>query len=163
MNIHFSQQNLNCYSLNYHYCLLNNRHTHNNNNNTHAHTHTQWHVHTSLCSSTHTTINKILMISNNNTSLNLSYHPPNLWVILLLCWYINFRTKTPGPGAQSALRALARSGMKIGRIGKSFLPCIDKQARSETKYQYEADLLAVCSKRRWHFCFWHKNCDECQT
>merc|ERR1711935_1047668 len=25
------------------------------------------------------------------------------------------RTKTPGPGAQSALRALARSGMKIGR------------------------------------------------
>ena len=32
-----------------------------------------------------------------------------------------FRTKTPGPGAQSALRALARSGMKIGRIGKSVL------------------------------------------
>lgn len=27
------------------------------------------------------------------------------------------RTKTPGPGAQSALRALARNGMKIGRIG----------------------------------------------
>uniref|UniRef100_A0A8C3I6R1 Small ribosomal subunit protein uS11 n=1 Tax=Chrysemys picta bellii TaxID=8478 RepID=A0A8C3I6R1_CHRPI len=26
------------------------------------------------------------------------------------------RTKTPGPGAQSALRALARSGMKIGCI-----------------------------------------------
>ena len=26
------------------------------------------------------------------------------------------RTKTPGPGAQAALRALARSGMKIGRI-----------------------------------------------
>ncbi|CAM5099099.1 unnamed protein product [Eretmochelys imbricata] len=26
------------------------------------------------------------------------------------------RTKTPGPGAQSALRALAHSGMKIGRI-----------------------------------------------
>ena len=26
------------------------------------------------------------------------------------------RTKTPGPGAQSALRALARSGMKIGQI-----------------------------------------------
>lgn len=26
------------------------------------------------------------------------------------------RTKTPGPGAQSALRALARSNMKIGRI-----------------------------------------------
>lgn len=27
------------------------------------------------------------------------------------------KTKTPGPGAQAALRALARSGMKIGRIG----------------------------------------------
>ncbi|KAA8516755.1 hypothetical protein F0562_017047 [Nyssa sinensis] len=27
------------------------------------------------------------------------------------------KTKTPGPGAQSALRALARSGMRIGRIG----------------------------------------------
>ncbi|PHT79032.1 40S ribosomal protein S14 [Capsicum annuum] len=26
------------------------------------------------------------------------------------------KTKTPGPGAQSALRDLARSGMKIGRI-----------------------------------------------
>lgn len=25
-------------------------------------------------------------------------------------------TKTPGPGAQSAMRALARSGLKIGRI-----------------------------------------------
>ncbi|KVH71667.1 Ribosomal protein S11 [Cynara cardunculus var. scolymus] len=30
------------------------------------------------------------------------------------------KTKTPGPGAQSALTALARSGMKIGRIGISF-------------------------------------------
>ena len=28
-------------------------------------------------------------------------------------------TKTPGPGAQSALRALARSGLKIGRIEMS--------------------------------------------
>jgi small subunit ribosomal protein S14e len=26
------------------------------------------------------------------------------------------RSKTPGPGAQSALRALARAGMRIGRI-----------------------------------------------
>ena len=26
------------------------------------------------------------------------------------------KTKTPGPGAQSALRALARAGMKIGHI-----------------------------------------------
>ncbi|KAG4303430.1 hypothetical protein PCK1_000394 [Pneumocystis canis] len=29
---------------------------------------------------------------------------------------IRTSTKTPGPGAQSALRALARSGMRIGRI-----------------------------------------------
>ncbi|OEL12799.1 40S ribosomal protein S14, partial [Dichanthelium oligosanthes] len=33
------------------------------------------------------------------------------------------KTKTPGPGAQSALRALARSGMKIGRIGKQAVSC----------------------------------------
>ena len=40
------------------------------------------------------------------------------------CWKANMLTesqggngtKTPGPGAQSALRALARAGMKIGRI-----------------------------------------------
>jgi ribosomal protein S11 len=32
------------------------------------------------------------------------------------------KTKTPGPGAQFALRALARSGMKIGRIGKFYWP-----------------------------------------
>lgn len=32
------------------------------------------------------------------------------------------KTKTPGPGAQSALRALARSGMRIGRIGESLVP-----------------------------------------
>jgi len=30
------------------------------------------------------------------------------------------RTKSPGPGAQSALRALARAGLKIGRIGACF-------------------------------------------
>ena len=37
--------------------------------------------------------------------------------VKIVCF--DFRTKTPGPGAQSALRALARSGMKIGRIGKT--------------------------------------------
>ena len=31
------------------------------------------------------------------------------------------KTKTPGPGAQSALRALARAGIKIGRIGEGCL------------------------------------------
>ena len=34
----------------------------------------------------------------------------------LLTFSLGNGTKTPGPGAQSALRALARSGMKIGRI-----------------------------------------------
>jgi len=34
------------------------------------------------------------------------------------------KSKTPGPGAQSALRALARSGMKIGRIGNLFVSFI---------------------------------------
>jgi hypothetical protein len=32
-------------------------------------------------------------------------------------------TKQPGPGAQSALRALARAGMAIGRIGEFFASC----------------------------------------
>lgn len=32
------------------------------------------------------------------------------------------KTKTPGPGAQSALRALARTGIKIGRIGEWLCP-----------------------------------------
>ena len=36
--------------------------------------------------------------------------------ILLIHFSSGNGTKTPGPGAQSALRALARSGMKIGRI-----------------------------------------------
>ena len=34
------------------------------------------------------------------------------------------RTKTPGPGAQSALRALARSGIKIGRIGQFLIAIV---------------------------------------
>ncbi|XP_063841024.1 uncharacterized protein LOC135089390 [Scylla paramamosain] len=40
----------------------------------------------------------------------------------ITCLHIKIRatggnkTKTPGPGGQSALRALARAGMKIGRI-----------------------------------------------
>lgn len=39
------------------------------------------------------------------------------------------KTKTPGPGAQSALRALARSGMRIGRIGEALfsMPMIDSE------------------------------------
>merc|ERR1711933_702010 len=33
-------------------------------------------------------------------------------------------TRTPGPGAQSALRALARAGMKIGRIACQAHVCV---------------------------------------
>jgi small subunit ribosomal protein S14e len=40
----------------------------------------------------------------------------NARVVLTDLRFIGNGTKTPGPGAQSALRALARSGMKIGRI-----------------------------------------------
>jgi len=48
------------------------------------------------------------------------YHRHFSW-LCLRCRMLNVcatgnGTKTPGPGAQSALRALARSGMKIGRI-----------------------------------------------
>ena len=54
-----------------------------------------------------------------------------------------FRTKTPGPGAQSALRALARAGMKIGRIGKWLL--------------YFAPLIShTYSKPIDHHIFWYK-------
>lgn len=38
------------------------------------------------------------------------------------------KTKTPGPGAQSALRALARAGIKIGRIGEAFARACVPQA-----------------------------------
>lgn len=40
------------------------------------------------------------------------------------------RTKTPGPGAQSALRALARTGLHIGRIGT--IPPSQKQSHPLT-------------------------------
>ena len=43
----------------------------------------------------------------------------NAFILPIDCYFHTSggnRTKTPGPGAQSALRALARSGMKIGRI-----------------------------------------------
>lgn len=36
------------------------------------------------------------------------------------------RTKSPGPGAQSALRALARAGLKIGRIGACAKPAVPR-------------------------------------
>ena len=57
------------------------------------------------------------------------------------------RTKTPGPGAQSALRALARSGMKIGRIGKFYLQ-IEKDlfvSLIETNTSFQ--MLMICDIR----------------
>merc|ERR1712125_177084 len=40
------------------------------------------------------------------------------------------RTKTPGPGGQAALRALARAGMKIGRI-EDATPCPTDSTRKK--------------------------------
>uniref|UniRef100_A0A4W5LG10 Small ribosomal subunit protein uS11 n=1 Tax=Hucho hucho TaxID=62062 RepID=A0A4W5LG10_9TELE len=53
------------------------------------------------------------------------------------------RTKTPGPGAQSALRALARSGMKIGRIGK---------------FQLIYSVRSICNKRDMAVLFFLNPC-----
>ncbi|KAL8762615.1 MAG: hypothetical protein Q9184_001416 [Pyrenodesmia sp. 2 TL-2023] len=45
-------------------------------------------------------------------------------------------TKTPGPGAQSALRALARSGMKIGRI-EDVTPTPSDSTRRKDPFQHD--------------------------
>ena len=44
-------------------------------------------------------------------------------------------TKTPGPGAQSALRALARSGMRIGRI-EDVTPVPTDSTRRKVRYHW---------------------------
>lgn len=49
------------------------------------------------------------------------------------------KTKTPGPGAQSALRALARSGMRIGRIGEL------RECVSSLLFWIEIDLVMLRS------------------
>ncbi|KAL3610953.1 hypothetical protein D5086_001973 [Populus alba] len=54
------------------------------------------------------------------------------------------KTKTPGPGAQSALRALARSGMKIGRI-EDVTPIPTDSTRR--KGGRRGRRLHICSKR----------------
>jgi hypothetical protein len=61
-------------------------------------------------------------------------------------------TKTPGPGAQSALRALARAGMRIGRI-EDVTPvptdstrrkvCITSQISIGHSYQFPDRVVAV--------------------
>ena len=55
------------------------------------------------------------------------------------------RTKTPGPGAQQALRALARAGMKIGRIGMSCLSVLPPMGW--------ALVASKAHKRMQHWCF----------
>uniref|UniRef100_A0A914I178 Uncharacterized protein n=1 Tax=Globodera rostochiensis TaxID=31243 RepID=A0A914I178_GLORO len=51
------------------------------------------------------------------------------------------KTKTPGPGAQAALRALARSGMKIGRI-EDVTPIPSDSTRQK-------GALVVCPPLQW--------------
>jgi len=43
------------------------------------------------------------------------------------------KTKTPGPGAQAAMRALARSGLKIGRI-EDCTPIASDGTRKKVRY-----------------------------
>lgn len=51
-------------------------------------------------------------------------------------------TKTPGPGAQSALRALARAGMRIGRI-EDVTPIPTDSTRR--KVMHHATVVLGCS------------------
>ena len=48
-------------------------------------------------------------------------------------------TKTPGPGAQSALRALARAGMRIGRIEDVTPVPTDSTRRKVSMLQFQKD------------------------
>jgi small subunit ribosomal protein S14e len=50
-------------------------------------------------------------------------------------------TKTPGPGAQSALRALARSGMRIGRIEDVTPIPTDSTRRKVSPFSYQRFIL----------------------
>ena len=61
------------------------------------------------------------------------------------------RTKTPGPGAQSALRALARAGMKIGRIGERFFIYLFRYLRSLLSLAERDRACAQCSLIFPHF------------
>ena len=62
------------------------------------------------------------------------------------------RTKTPGPGAQSALRALARSGMKIGRIGELLLvPRLKLEAYDYSCYTLISFAFALVTATWWQF------------
>ena len=70
-------------------------------------------------------------VQQNNKSLSLLQDVAEKCKTLgITCLHIKIRatggnkTKTPGPGGQSALRALARAGMKIGRIEVSAVPIL---------------------------------------
>ncbi len=54
-------------------------------------------------------------------------------------------TKTPGPGAQSALRALARAGMRIGRI-EDVTPIPTDSTRRKVRSCYDFNQV---SYQRW--------------
>jgi hypothetical protein len=57
-------------------------------------------------------------------------------------------TKTPGPGAQSALRALARAGMRIGRIEDvTPVPTDSTRRKVCTLIHFEETLLLIFSDR----------------
>ena len=59
-------------------------------------------------------------------------------------------TKTPGPGAQSALRALARAGMRIGRI-EDVTPVPTDSTRRKV-YNYVSELrFQMCIDHYIHF------------
>lgn len=51
-------------------------------------------------------------------------------------------TKTPGPGAQSALRALARAGMRIGRI-EDVTPVPTDSTRRKVRFFRDHEVLSI--------------------
>lgn len=65
------------------------------------------------------------------------------------------KTKTPGPGAQSALRALARSGIKIGRIGKSGMYCFIMHSHRFHDCMLQTERLSAAAAQvyGWHWCW----------
>ena len=70
-----------------------------------------------------TTVGYYWVVSGDSRGVRLAYYGVVVQELGVAALHIKMRatggnrTKTPGPGAQSALRALARAGMKIGRIG----------------------------------------------
>jgi ribosomal protein S11 len=57
-------------------------------------------------------------------------------------------TKTPGPGAQSALRALARAGMRIGRI-EDVTPVPTDSTRRKVRSAQVAGMNNILSKHQF--------------